>query len=166
MCLEPAHDRLCLLVDHGWLVRRVIPPTPRDALPLLQGIFILVVYAEGAIKGRWWPQFPGGGHADQIEKITSWRWFWLWPFIPFWRRGAGGQRRRSVGRLNNNGSAAEDEAAARDCRAAPRAMSMQKDPIQALVAGSEGARIWKSLTMPNRFAGVCGPQVTSGPSLP
>ena len=87
-------------------------------------------------------------------------------FIPSWRRDAGGQRRRSVGRLNNNGSAAEDEAAARDCRAARRAMSMQKDPIQALVAGSEGARIWKSLTMPNRFAGVCGPQVTSGPSLP
>ena len=85
---------------------------------------------------------------------------------PSWRRDTGGQRRRSVGRLNNNGSAAEDEAAARDCRAAPRAMSMQKDPIQALVAGSEGARIWKSLTMPNRFAGVCGPQVTSGPSLP
>src|SRR5437762_5160576 len=52
-------------------------------------------------------------------------------FIPSWRRDAGGQRRRSVGRLNNNGSAAEDEAAARDCRAAPRAMSMQKDPIQA-----------------------------------
>jgi len=87
-------------------------------------------------------------------------------FIPSWRRDAGGQRRRSVGRLNNNGSAAEDEAAARDCRAAPRAMSMQKDPIQALVAGSEGARIWKPLTMPNRCAGVCGAQVTSGPSLP
>ena len=47
-----AHDRLCLFVDYGWLVRRVIRPTPRDALPLLQGIFILVVYAEGTIKGR------------------------------------------------------------------------------------------------------------------
>jgi len=78
MCLEPAHDRLCLFVDYGWLVRRVIRPTSRDALPLLQGIFILVVYAEGTIKGRWWPQFLGGGHADQISKITSWLWFWLW----------------------------------------------------------------------------------------
>src|SRR5205807_8074781 len=39
-------------------------------------------------------------------------------FIPSWRRDDGGERRRSVGRLNNNGPAAEDEAAARDCRAA------------------------------------------------
>src|SRR5207249_12158952 len=87
----------------------------------------------------------------------------VYPFLEAGRRRPAEKKCRTA---NNNGSAAEDEAAARDCRAAPRAMSMQKDPIQALVAGSEGARIWKSLTMPNRFAGVCGPQVTSGPSLP
>src|SRR5437762_3764119 len=52
----------------------------------------------------------------------------VYPFLEAGRRRPSEKKCRTA---NNNGSAAEDEAAARDCRAAPRAMSMQKDPIQA-----------------------------------